>query len=68
MSPESSSHPKELNQTLENYNVFCQSCGQIIAVNIDSHRKALEIEEKHREDTQCEYTGTHKINPAPQNE
>ena len=49
-----------------NYNVFCQSCGKIVAINVKNHEKALKLEANHSEDTQCKYTGTHLIKKQEQ--
>jgi Fe2+ or Zn2+ uptake regulation protein len=51
----------EIDQEEGNFNVFCQSCGRIIAVNIDSNQEALELENKHTKGSDCKYTGTHII-------
>lgn len=50
------------------YNVFCQSCGKIVAINVKNHEKALKLEANHSEDTQCKYTGTHLIKKQEQKE
>jgi hypothetical protein len=52
---------KITNQRTGNYNVFCQSCGRVIATNIETHQKALKLEENHSGETECRFTGTHKI-------
>ncbi len=51
----------DIDQESGNYNIFCQSCGRIIAVNIHSHNDALDLEKDHLDTTECIYTGTHKI-------
>lgn len=51
----------DIDQKSGNYNILCQSCGRIIAVNIDNHKKALDLEKDHLDNTECIYTGTHKI-------
>jgi hypothetical protein len=50
-----------IDQEEGNFNVFCQSCGRVIAVNIDSNQEALELESEHTQDSDCRYTGTHAI-------
>lgn len=55
--------PEDAEQNEGNYNVFCQSCGQIVAINIQSQKDALELEERHTKDTRCRYSGTHVIRP-----
>lgn len=52
---------ENLEQQTGNYNVFCQSCGQLIGLNIQSQQKAFQLEEKHAENTGCKYTGSHII-------
>ena len=58
---------KDINQESGNYNVFCQSCGRIIAVNIEGHKEALDLEEDHLDNTDCVYAGTHKIEKSSSN-
>lgn len=50
-----------LDQETGNYNVFCQSCGRVVAINIETHQEALKLEEAHSNESKCQYTGTHKI-------
>lgn len=57
----SSDLPEGIEQETGNYNVFCQSCGQIVAINVESQKDALQLEKAHMEDTKCEYSGTHII-------
>ena len=52
---------ENIDQEHENYNVFCQSCGRVIAANIEGHKEALDLEKDHMDKTDCVYTGTHKI-------
>jgi hypothetical protein len=54
-----------IDQESGNYNVFCQSCGRVIAINIDNHNDALDSEKEHLDNTDCIYTGTHKIQESP---
>lgn len=50
-----------LEQSEGNFNVFCQSCGRVVATNVDSQREALDAEKEHSEDAECRFTGTHII-------
>lgn len=56
---------KNIDQESGNYNVFCQSCGRVVGVNIENHSKALDLEKDHLDNTDCVYTGTHKIQKSP---
>lgn len=56
---------ENIDQEYGNYNVFCQSCGRFIAVNIEDHKQALDLEGEHLDNTDCVYTGTHKIQKSP---
>jgi hypothetical protein len=51
----------EFEQEIGNYNVFCQSCGKVIGLNIDSQKEAFNLEEEHSSNSQCRYTGSHII-------
>jgi hypothetical protein len=50
-----------IEQEIGNYNVFCQSCGRIIGLNIDSQEIAFKLEEEHSNNSKCRYTGSHII-------
>lgn len=52
---------KDLTQENGKYNVICQSCGKILGINVENQEKALKIEEKHSEKTDCQYTASHLI-------
>lgn len=54
-------YDEEFEQEIGNYNVFCQSCGKVIGLNIESQEKAFSLEEEHSNDSQCKYTGSHII-------
>ena len=48
-------------QVAGNYNVFCQSCGKVVASNVETNQEALNLEKDHLQQNKCQYTGTHKI-------
>ena len=48
-------------QVAGNYNVFCQSCGKVVASNVETNQEALSLEKHHLQQNDCLYTGTHKI-------
>lgn len=51
----------QFEQEKGNYNVFCQSCGRIVAVNVGTHEEAISLEKDHTSESDCRYSGTHRI-------
>lgn len=51
----------QFEQKVGNYNVFCQSCGRVVALNVEAHEEAIRLEKDHTSESDCRYSGTHRI-------
>jgi len=52
-----------INQEPGNYNAWCNSCDQIIALNIESKNEACELNEEHAKGSACDSFSVEMIKP-----